>query len=160
MPTLLSVTRAVELCRVLFIFTSLLDTRSLRGTALSKKMGRAAGGLTGLPSALAKAGKLRLRGAGGQRGETVGLLPLSIPPFPWCGPRSGNGCTVLLIGTAPKKYGDCCGSSVRAEVRTGQRENGYRLSETVHARVTARGRGEPPPTPPTIPLGWKPLRLP
>ena len=78
-----------------------------------------------------------------KRGETSGFSPLANHPFSLMRrPEAGTAAPFLfLTRTAPKKYGGCCGSSVRAEVRARQRENGCRLSETVYARVTARAGG-------------------
>ena len=117
--------------------------------------------MTGWVCAWAKRGNCACAARAGKRGETSGFSPLANHPFSLMRrPEAGTAAPFLfLTRTAPKKYGGCCGSSVRAEVRTGQRENGCRLSQTVYARVTARAGGEKAAvTPP--PLGWKPLCLP
>ena len=101
-----------------------------------------------------QAGKLRLRGAGGQEGRNQRFLPsCQSPLFPDAQAGGRNGCAVPISDQdRSEKYGGCCGSSVRAEVRARQRENGCRLSETVYARVTARAGGgkPPPPHPPGV----------
>ena len=99
--------------------------------------------MTGWVSAWAKRGNCACAARADKRGETNGFSPLANHPFSLMHrPEAGTAAPFLfLTRTAPKKYGGCCGSSVRAEVRTGQRENGCRLSETVYARVTARAGG-------------------
>ena len=72
-------------------------------------------------SALAKRGNCACAARADKRGETNGFSPLANHPFSLMRrPEAGTAAPFLfLTRTAPKKYGGCCGSFVRAEVRAG-----------------------------------------